>query len=129
MRNALLILLFIVALSLPAFWGLPWWALALIGIVAGWWFRSSARAGFLGGFLAGFLLWGGLSFFYNWSNDGILSARIGALFQGIGSGTLILITGLIGGLLAGLSVLSGHFAREWAFPPKKGPYARRRRRR
>lgn len=129
MKNLSYLFLFIFALGLLGFWGLPWWTLVLIGLVAGWWFRPTAGTGFLGGFLAGFLLWGALSIYLNWLNDGILAARIGILFQGVGSATLILVTGLFGGLLAGLAVLAGIYAREWAFPPKKGPYARRKRRR
>ena len=125
MKNFLTIFFFVLALGLLCIWGLPWWAIVPIGLLAGWFFKPSFGAGFL----AGFLLWGVPALVLDRGNDGILSARVGQLFQGLGSWTLILITGLIGGILASLSVLVARYGRDWAFPPKKGYYERRRKRR
>lgn len=125
MRNFLIPFAFILALGGLSYWGLPWWTIVPVGILAGWWLKPKPGAGFL----AGFLLWGATAFLLNYGNGGILSARVGQLFQGLGGWALVLVTGLIGGLLASLSVLTGKFGRDLAFPPKKGLYARRRRKR
>lgn len=129
MRNFLLTFLFVLIPGLLCIWGLPWWIIVPIGILAGWLLNPKPGVGFLSGLLAGFLLWSVWAFVLDHSNDSLLSARVGQLFQGLGSWALIFITGLIGGLLASLAVLSGRLGRELAYPPKKGYYTRRRKRR
>lgn len=129
MKNFILTFITVLAGGLLGYWGVPWWSLVPVGLAAGWLIRNTPARGFAAGFLAGFLLWGIWAFALDHANEGILSARIGMLFQCLGNWMLILITALLGGLVAGFAVLSGSLGYDLAFPPKKGPYARRRRRR
>ena len=72
------------------------------------------RAGkaFLSGFLGLFLLWGILAFIIDQNNQHLLSAKVAELLPlGGSSFLLILVTALIGGLVAGLAALAGSFMR------------------
>lgn len=129
MKNFLFCFLAVLALGLLCRWGLPWWAIVPIGAVAGWAVRPGAGAGFGAGFMAGFLLWFGLALALHIANGGLLATRVGQLMQGLSGGVMLLVTGLLGGLLAGFGVLTGHLGRELVFPPRKSYMSRRRRKR
>jgi len=59
-----------------------------------------------------FLLWGGLAFWIDVSNDHVLSKKIAAILPlGGNSILLILVTALVGGLVAGFAAMSGSFLR------------------
>ena len=64
--------------------------------------------GFLSGFLAIFLLWGLLAFWIDMKNHSLLSHKIALLFP-LGGSTvlLILITALVGALVAGFAAMAG----------------------
>jgi hypothetical protein len=86
---------------------LPWWGIAITGFALGFQMKPSAGKAFGLGFIALFLLWSGQALYIHLANDGILSTRIAEML-GVGSPFLvILITGVIGGLVSGLAVLSG----------------------
>ncbi|MFA5668710.1 MAG: hypothetical protein WC967_05655 [Balneolaceae bacterium] len=86
---------------------LPWWSIALPGLVFGYFFKPKAFAAFGWGFLALFLLWGAQALYIHFANDGILSTRIAEMLQ-VGSPLLVvLITGVIGGLVSALATLTG----------------------
>ncbi len=86
---------------------LPWWSIAIPGLIFGYQFKKSAWLSFGLGFLALFLLWGGQAVYIHFSNDGIMSTRIAELL-GVGSPYLvILITGVLGGLVSGIATLTG----------------------
>ncbi len=86
---------------------IPWWGIAITGFVLGFQLKPEPGKGFGIGFLALFLLWGGQALYIHVANNGILSTRIADML-GVGSPYLvILITGIIGGLVSGLAVLSG----------------------
>ncbi len=86
---------------------LPWWSIAIPGLILGYQFNPKAGAAFGWGFLALFLLWGGQALYIHFANDGILSTRIAEML-GVGSPYLvILITGILGGLVSGLATLTG----------------------
>jgi hypothetical protein len=103
----------IIAGGALAFLGLPWWMVAVAGIAAGLIFPSPSEQAFAIGFAAGFILWWGASFFFNDANGGLLAGKMGDLFSGLKSVHLLLITGIIGGLLAGLGNLTGSLARNF----------------
>ena len=70
-------------------------------------------ASFLAGFAALFLLWGGLSFWISSANENILAHRVSLLILKNDSPfLLILITALIGALVAGFAALTGSFIRQ-----------------
>ena len=101
----LLILLIITAYLINLV--LPWWGIAITGLILGFQLKPKSGTAFGYGFLALFLLWGGQALYIHFANGGILSTRIAEML-GVGSPILVvLITGILGGLVSGLAVLSG----------------------
>lgn len=89
-----------------------WWSFAIVALLVALLVHQKAGKAFFAGFLGLFILWGLLAFWIDMKNDGILSARIAALLPlGGSSWALILITGFIGGLVAGFAALSGSYLR------------------
>lgn len=119
MRNALLTILFIFAVGQLCHYGLPWWAIAPVAAIPGWFLPQTAVRSLLTGFAGGFLLWLVSALFADRANAGILSERIGKLFLGLSATNLTLITGLLGGLLAGMGCLTGRWARDLVSHPAK----------
>ena len=111
MKNTLLVVVFVLAFGQLCHVGLPWWGVAPIAAVAGWLFPMPAGRNLLAGFVAGFLLWAAAALMLDVPNEGILSSRIGTLFVGLPRWGILLLTGLLGGLLAGLGCLTGRSAR------------------
>ena len=92
---------------------LPWWSIAPIAFVISYLLRLKAGIGFLAGFLAVFILWGGMALVIDHANENILSSRIAVLFPLKGNYVILfLLTGLIGGLVAGFGALSGALVRK-----------------
>ncbi|MFV1883830.1 MAG: hypothetical protein ACMZ7B_05040 [Balneola sp.] len=86
---------------------LPWWSIAIPGLILGYQFKKSGWASFGWGFLAVFLLWGAQALYIHFANDGVLSTRIAEML-GVGSPYfVILITGVLGGLVSGFATLTG----------------------
>jgi hypothetical protein len=90
----------------------PWWSIAIASFLVALLVQQKAGRAFAAGFLGLLLLWAGLASWINVKNESILSARIGELL-GIGNNPLllILITGIIGALVAGLAAMSGSYLR------------------
>src|SRR5688500_4784235 len=91
---------------------LPWWGIAIAAFIVALVVYQKGGIAFLAAFLVVILLWSSLAFWIDSSNESILSARIGQLL-GIGNNSflLILITGAVGGLVAGFAAMSGSFLR------------------
>lgn len=90
----------------------PWWSLAVAAFVVAALIHQRAGKSFLSGFLGVFLLWGILAFIIDQRNQQTLSRKIAELFSlGEGSLLLILITALVGGLVAGFAAMSGSYLR------------------
>jgi len=86
----------------------PWWSIAIVSFIVAVIMRPTLLAGFLSGFVGIFLLWAILSAWIDIRNQHILSHRIAELFKlGGSSFLLILVTGFIGGIVAGVASLSG----------------------
>ncbi|MEX0857352.1 MAG: hypothetical protein WD016_04360 [Balneolaceae bacterium] len=101
----LTLLILITAFLLNLF--LPWWSIALPGLIFGYVFNQKPGISFGWGFLALFLLWGGHALYIHFANDAILSSRIAEMLS-VGSPLLVvLITGILGGLVSGLAALTG----------------------
>lgn len=91
---------------------LPWWSLAIAAFIVGVLVHQSAGKAFLSGFLGVFILWGGLAWWIDMKNDGYLSAKVAGLLPLGGSSILlILVTAIIGALVAGFGAMSGSFLR------------------
>lgn len=86
---------------------LPWWSMAIIAFIISLIIYQSAGKSFLAGFLSIFILWAVLAFIIDQQNNSILSKKIAQILPLGGFTTLlILVTALLGGLIAGLSALS-----------------------
>ncbi|MEO0470237.1 MAG: hypothetical protein AAF206_11490 [Bacteroidota bacterium] len=108
----------------------PFWTAAIVAFVVGlvlserrkrrvFGNKKQAKSySFLAGFLALFILWGGMSWYLDAQNASLLSEKIAQLllrgqeapFQG--AWFMILTTALIGGLMGGFSCLSGNLLGE-----------------
>ena len=91
---------------------LHWASLAVMAFFVGILVHQKAGKAFLAAFLALFLLWGGLALWMDLRNTHLLSGRVGELL-GLGNNSLllVLITALIGGLVAGFAAMSGSYLR------------------
>jgi len=90
----------------------PWWSIALVAFIVSALIPQKPWIAFLCGFIALFLLWGGLSFWISANNDHILAQRISLLiFKTGNSFLLIAVTALIGALVAGFGALTGSFVK------------------
>lgn len=91
---------------------LAWWSIAIISFIVAAIVHQKAWKAFLSGFMGLFLLWGGLAFWIDMKNNHLLSIRVAELMKmGQSSLTIILVTALIGALVAGFAALSGSFLR------------------
>lgn len=118
MRNALYTVFFILVAGNISHFGLPWWAIVPIAALASWMFPLTAGKSFGAAFVGGLLLWHVNAFLLDTANAGMLSAKVGLLFQGLKGWHLMSVAGLLGGILAGMGALTGYFARS-AFVSKK----------
>jgi hypothetical protein len=105
-------ILLIALLSFVAGLYLPWWSIAIAAFLVSAIIHQGAGKAFLSGFLALFLLWGGLAWYMDMKNQGILSAKIAAILPLGGSSILlVLVTALVGALVAGFAAMSGSYLR------------------
>lgn len=81
---------------------LPWWTIAVAAFIVSALIPQQPLMAFFAGFLALFLLWGGMAVGIDLANGSILSTRVaGILPLHDSSWALILVTGLIGALVGG----------------------------
>jgi hypothetical protein len=91
----------------------PWWSIAIVAFILSLLIPQKPWVSFLAGFLALFLLWGFLSVWISVSNGHILAHRVSLLiFKTDSPFLLILITTLIGALVAGFAALSASYIHE-----------------
>lgn len=96
----------IIALILSQF--LPWWSVMVAGFVSALFFSLKKSAVFFVPFLAILMFWSIYAFIISSNNDFILAKKIAVLFSlGDNPYILILITGIVGGLAAGVAALLG----------------------
>ena len=92
---------------------LPWWGIAIASLLVAVIVNQSPGKAFLSGFLGVMLLWQGLAWWINMNNQRVLAKKI-ALVLPLGGNPLylILVTGIVGGLVAGFAAMSGSFVRK-----------------
>lgn len=106
-------LLLTALLSFVACLYLPWYSIAVAAFIVALVVSQSAGRAFLSGFFALFFLWAGFSFWINNANESILAHRISLLvIKSDNPFLLIIVTGLIGALVAGFAALSGSLMRK-----------------
>ena len=90
-----------------------WWAIGIASFLVSLCINQKPLTSFLTGFIALFLLWGILSWVIDIKNEQVLSHRLSAVLPFSGSVFLmILVTALIGGLVAGFAAMAGSYLRE-----------------
>lgn len=110
----LFIIILIVSLILQLF--LPWWIIAIIAFAFSAWKALSGKHAFMHAFTAIFLLWVVVGLLKTIPNENILVNRVGEMlmlpFAEFNWIIVLFVTGIIGGLVAGLSGLAGFYLRE-----------------
>lgn len=90
----------------------PWWGFAIASLLVAVLVHQKAGKAFLAGYTGVFLLWAGLAWWIDMKNNGVLSAKIASVLPLGGNAVyLILVTALIGGLVAGLAAVMGSYLR------------------
>ena len=104
--NKLIYLIVLIILSwILQFTGI-WWLFILPAIGLSWVFNLKRPIlYFLWAFVGIFLLWTLQALVIDVQNDRILSQRMGTLLGGIGGYGIMIVTGLYGGLIAGLAAM------------------------
>lgn len=105
------LLILIICLVLQFF--LPWWIIALIAFGLAFWKANRAGQAFASGFGAIFLLWVIMGLVHSIPNENLLANRVGEMLllplNSLNWIIVLLATGLIGGLVAGVSALAGFY--------------------
>jgi|SRR5450432_843288 hypothetical protein len=92
---------------------MDWWAIAIAAFMVAIFIHQKPAKSFLTGFIALLILWGGLSWWIDIKNEHVLSHKMAALLPFGGSVfIMILVTALIGGLVAGFASMAGSYLRE-----------------
>lgn len=102
-----MLFLVILILSFASGYFLPWWVVAIAAFLAAFFMGKTSGQSFWSGFGAVFIVWTVLALFKSIPNDHILAKRVAQLFQLPNWILILLITAIIGGLVGGMSALSG----------------------
>jgi hypothetical protein len=93
--------------------GLPWYFIAIISCVICAAMPTTAFKAWLASFAAIFILWGGLAFFISSRNEHILANKMAQVLPLGGSWiALVLVSALLGAIVAGFAGLSGFYFRK-----------------
>ena len=100
-------------LSFAACLFLPWWSIALAAFLVAALIPQRPGKAFITGFVALFLLWGGLGFWISNANEHILAHKVSLLMINMDNPYLLMLaTAVIGALVAGFAALAGSFLRK-----------------
>ena len=103
-----MLFLIILMLSFAGSYLLPWWGVAIIAFLAALFIGKTSWPSFLSGFSAVFVAWTVLALIKSIPNDNILAGMVVQLFPLPHNWIWVLvITAFIGGLVGGMSALSG----------------------
>jgi hypothetical protein len=92
---------------------LPWWSIAVVAFLVGIWASESPLKSFAYGTAAVTFLWAAYAGMQSSANTGIINGSISKMLGGSVSGTqLIFVTGLVGGLVGGMSAMTGTMLRQ-----------------
>jgi hypothetical protein len=108
-----IILTVLLSFAIGLFTFLPWWSFSITSLVIAAAIHQKPWKAFLAAFIAVFVLWAMMSFAIDNANQHILSVKVATILPlGGSSFVLILLTAFIGGLVAGLSALTGSYLRK-----------------
>ncbi|SDS30678.1 hypothetical protein SAMN05216490_0917 [Mucilaginibacter mallensis] len=106
-----MLFLIILILSYAAGFFMPWWVAAIVAFLAALWIGKTPGRSFWSGFFGVAFVWVALALFKTVPNDHILATRVAHMFTLPGWGYLLALTAVIGGLVGGMSALSGILVR------------------
>lgn len=87
---------------------LPWWSVSIAGLLSGLSIPQKRLLALFSSFLAIFIFWSGIAMYISYANDHILARKISMLvLKKDAPILLILISGTIGGFVAGISAITG----------------------
>ena len=111
MKNFLISVTLIATASAALQMFMPWWIIVVVAFLASYFLKQNAMAAFGSGFLGVFLLWVLCAFLLSAANDNLLATKVAMLLPLKGSvKALLLVSGLVGGLVAGFAALTGSLA-------------------
>jgi hypothetical protein len=84
---------------------LPWWSIAVAGFIGG--YVGKSKANFTAGFIAIALLWALHAWLMDMNAAAPLTEKVAGLLMIKSKAPLFTVTAVIGGLVGGLSALSG----------------------
>ena len=91
----------------------PWWSIAPAAFLVASVIPQRPGISFLTGFIALFLLWGGLSLWISQNNDHLLAHKVSQIILKMDNPyLLIFITAFIAALVGGLAALTASFIRK-----------------
>lgn len=91
----------------------PWWSFAITTIAVFAAIPQHAGKSFLAGFVAIFCLWSLMALKIDLANEHLLSTKVASILSLNGNySLLLLITGIVGGLVAGFAALTGSLLRK-----------------
>ncbi|HUZ59888.1 MAG TPA: hypothetical protein VMU83_14020 [Hanamia sp.] len=91
----------------------PWWSIAIVAFIISAIIPQRPLTSFFNGFIALFIFWGFFSLWISIKNGHILAHRVSILiFKTDSPFLLILVTALIGALVAGFAALTGSYVRK-----------------
>ncbi|HEY2582231.1 MAG TPA: hypothetical protein VGI43_10495 [Mucilaginibacter sp.] len=102
-----MLFLIILILSFASGYFLPWWVVAIAAFLAAFFIGKTSGQSFWSGFGAVFIVWTVLALFKSIPNDHILVKRIATMFHLPNWIFILFVTALIGGIVGGMSALSG----------------------
>ncbi|QRR02667.1 hypothetical protein [Dyadobacter sandarakinus] len=103
--------LLMVLISAAAQVFLPWWVIAVVPFVVQLALPRVGGNAFWGSFLAIGLVWGAYGFYLHYVSNGAMSDRIARTFFLPNGWLMLVVTVLLGGLVAGFAGLSGYLVR------------------
>lgn len=110
-------ILLIALLSLVAQLVLPWWSIALVAFAFCFGRPLGSGRAFLYSFLGTGLVWLGYALLQHVQSGGVLTSRMSEVLKLPASATyLLLLTPVLGGLVAGLAGLAGYWVRRAVLP-------------
>jgi len=85
----------------------PWWSVSIVAFAVSFFIKQRPVVAFFCGFTSILVLWIGLSFWMSLNNDHILAQKLSLLvFKKDKPWLIFLLTGFLGGLVAGVSAFS-----------------------
>jgi len=91
---------------------IAWWSMPLVALMVTTAMGQDAKPSIIQPFLAGFTLWGSVSLWRYWSYEGPFFDQVSQLLFLPNSWVLLIITALLGGLLACLGGYTGYCIRK-----------------